>query len=439
MVMEKCNSLVILTKYLYYTLEGKPFRDVLSSSEHLTELGSRKLLDIKSLLLGLSVGNVSLLLSVYKVKRWYGHNSKTLGVFTGDILGIIGTVVVLSGDGGFGSSHITSYNEMCASEILTDHHVLDGLTGSGHVHGVRKVLPEGTGILGLLLEYLVSLITDNSWDIIGLGRSASGVYKYNSTLSYELIIKSTGEELIMGTVDGVTALEGNNILVLGESGTDLSRGLAWEITDGGVKSGNLSSHVITSTLGGNHEGSRVLNFGSSVTLEALKGLVGGELVSELNSGNWAVSVLKKNSHTGLKVLRVGIENNGKSEDKSIRKLHLLNNTLVSDLVHESGKGGESSVYNKLNVAKLTGGELKLGSTRGNSGGLSVIRVEHEVYKLSSVGNLLGHLESSGDWGRESNLVEGTWGTGGEGSGPGDKRKCSDSKLHDFDKLAFKFR
>jgi len=425
---------LVFTKYAYNRFECEPFRDVLSSSEHLAEFGSRKLLDLKSISLCLLISYVSLLFSVYKVERRNRGYSELLRHLVSNILCVVSTIVILSGDGGLGSSHITSYNEMCASEILTDHHVLNSFTGSSHVHGVRKVFPEGTGVLGLFLQYNISLVTNISRDIVCLGRSASRVYKYNSALSYTLVIKSTGEELIMSTVHRVTALECNNILIVRKSCTNLSRGLAREITNWSVKPSYLSSHVVFTTLGSNHKSSRVLNFGSSITLEALNGLVRDELVGELNSCNRGVSILKKNSHTRLKILRVSIEYNRKSEDKSVFKLHLLNNRFVSCLVHESSKRGESSVHDELNVTKLTRSKLDLSSTRSDSSALCVLILYHEVNELSSVRNLLSHLKSSVEPGsnsslRNSNTIESTRSASGESRCSSDEGKCSDSKLH----------
>ena len=220
------------------------------------------------------------------------------------------------------------------------------------------------------------------------------MYKYNTSLPHARIIKSTGEELVMSTVNRVTALECNNILILRKGSTDLSRGLAWEITNRCVKSSYLSSHVVLTTLGCNHEGSRVLNFGGSVTFEALKGLVGDEFIGELNSSNGVLSVLEENLHTRLKIFGIGIEYNGKSENKSIRKLHRLYNRFVRLFVHESSKGGESSVTDKLNITKLTGGKLKLSGTFSNSCALSIVVLKNEINKSSSMGNLLGHLKST---------------------------------------------
>mmetsp|Transcript_18487 Transcript_18487/g.25436 ORF Transcript_18487/g.25436 Transcript_18487/m.25436 type:complete len:245 (-) Transcript_18487:275-1009(-) len=243
---------------------------------------------------------------------------------------------------------------MSASKVLPDHHMLDCLTRSSHVHGVRKVFPPGAVILSFLLKDHIGLVSDISWDIISLCRTASGVNKDDTVLSNKGIIKSTGEEFVVRTVDGVPALEGNNILVIGKCFTDLGRCPAFKVTDWFVKTSDFSTHVVLSTLGGNHKSTWMLDCGGTVAFEALKRLIGGVFICEFNCGNGEVTILKKDGHTGLKVLRVGIKDNRKTKDKSTGKLNILNNVIVGCFVHESSEGRESAVGNKLNIAKLTG-------------------------------------------------------------------------------------
>ena len=368
-------------------LEGEPFRDVVSRSEHLAELGSGELLGAEVLVLGVVGGDVSLLLGVDKVERRDRGDTELVSVLLGNVLGLVGTVVVLSGDGRLGASHVTSNDEMCASKVLTDDHVLDGLTRSGHVHGVRKVLPLDTRVGGFLLENLVGLVTDISGNVIGLGRSAGGVNKDNTVLTDKRIIQSTGEKLVVSTVDGVTALEGNDVNSLGKTLTNLSGGTAREVTDRGVESSDLSSHVVLSTLCGNHEGTRVLDGTGSVALEALKRLVGLVLVGQLNCGDGKVSLLEEDNVSGLEFFVISVENDGKAENGSVGESHGLDDALVLGLLHEAGEGGESSGHDELKVAKLTLGGLKDNIDLGNRGFLLFVTGEHEVHKGSSMGLL----------------------------------------------------
>merc|ERR1719203_2281811 len=117
--------------------------------------------------------------------------------------------------------------------------------------GVVLVHPSGTVIFGLLLQNLVCLVTDNSGDVISLGRTACWVDKNNTIGTNERIIKGTCEEFVVSPVDGVTALEGDNINIIRKGLTDFRRCLTGEVTDGKVQAGDLSSHVVFSTFGGN--------------------------------------------------------------------------------------------------------------------------------------------------------------------------------------------
>jgi len=220
-INNRSDCLLVISEDLDDRLEGEPFGDVLSSSEHLSELGSGQFLEIEVLFLGFVGGDVSLGFGVDKVQGRNGCDSELFTVGLGNVLGFVGTVVIISGDGGLGSGHVTSDDEMGASEILADHHVLDGLTGSGHVHGVRKVFPEHAVVLGFFLKDLVGLVSDDSRDIIGLGRSAGRVDEDDSVLSDEGIVEGTGEKLVVSSVDRVTALEGDDVLVVREPGADL--------------------------------------------------------------------------------------------------------------------------------------------------------------------------------------------------------------------------
>mmetsp|Transcript_13235 Transcript_13235/g.22520 ORF Transcript_13235/g.22520 Transcript_13235/m.22520 type:complete len:238 (-) Transcript_13235:43-756(-) len=196
----------------------------------------------------------------------------------------------------------------------------------------------------------------------------------------------------MSTVDGVTALEGNDIDVVGKTLTNLSRGTAREITNREVEAGDLSSHVVLTTLSGNHEGTRVLNGTGSVALEALQWLVGDVLVGELNSGDREVSLLEENSLSGLKILVIGIKNDRKSKDGSVGESHVLDDTLVLGLFHESSERRESTVHDELNIAELTLGCLEDDIGLGNSSFLFFVGLHHEVDQSSSMGLLSGGLK-----------------------------------------------
>mmetsp|Transcript_25471 Transcript_25471/g.53020 ORF Transcript_25471/g.53020 Transcript_25471/m.53020 type:complete len:275 (-) Transcript_25471:91-915(-) len=260
------TDLHVVTQHFDHRFEGKPFGDIISSTQHLTELGSGQFLGVQSLFLGVIGRGVSLFFRVDQVKRWHGGDTQLFRHFLGKVLGVVGTIEIFARDTGFGSGHVTSNNEMCASKVLSDNHVLNGLTGSGHVHGIRQVLPLDTRVGGFFLEHFVSLVTNFTRDIISLSRTASGVDQDNTTFSNQRIIEGAGKEFVMGAMDGVTALKGHNIGIGGEFGSDFLRSFARKVTDGQIQTSHLTTHVVLSTFRGHHEGTRMFNGGSSVTL-----------------------------------------------------------------------------------------------------------------------------------------------------------------------------
>jgi hypothetical protein len=219
------------------------------------------------------------------------------------------------------------------------------------------------------------------------------VHKNDTALSDQRIIESTGEKLVVSTVDRVTALEGNDILVIRELGTDFGGGLAWEITGRKVQSSDLSSHVVLSTLGGNHQTSRVLQFRGSVDRTALHSLVGLVLVSELDSSNGEIALLEHNGGSRLKGLVIGIKNDGKTENGTIGKSGILHNAIVSGFVHESSNRRESTVHDKFDITKLTVRSLNFDSGLLRGGFLFGIGLDNKIDQSSSMGDLLGSKES----------------------------------------------
>jgi len=96
---------------------------------------------------------------------------------------------------------------MCASEVLTDHHMLNSLTRTSHVHTVWKIFPSGAVVVSLLLKDLVGLVTNSSGDVVSLSRPAGGVHKDNASSTNERIIQGTSEKLVVSPVHRVSALE----------------------------------------------------------------------------------------------------------------------------------------------------------------------------------------------------------------------------------------
>jgi hypothetical protein len=269
------------------------------------------------------------------------------------------------------------------------------------VHAVGQVVPLDAGVLGLLSKAHIGLVAHSARDVISLGGSAGRVHK-NDTAGADLgSVQSAGEELVVSTVNGVSALESNNVDSTGEGRADLLRGAAVELTDGKVQSLDLTADIVGTTLSGNHENTGVLEGGDSVALEALVNLVG--LVARINVENsdLPVAILQKNLLSGLHSLIVGVENNGQSHEQvGSRKTHLIHHVHVGLLIHESGQRREASVDDELNIAQLT--IIELHGKIASSGQLLLLSLilDHLLSKLASMRHRLEsgagscHLETS---------------------------------------------
>jgi len=69
-------------------------------------------------------------------------------------LRVVGAVEVLAVDAGLAARHVAADDEVRAAVVLADDHVLDGLAGARHVHGVGQVRPRDARVLRLLLQDL---------------------------------------------------------------------------------------------------------------------------------------------------------------------------------------------------------------------------------------------------------------------------------------------
>jgi hypothetical protein len=136
----------------------------------------------------------------------------------------------------------------------------------------------------------------------------------------------------------------------------------------------------------------MFNFRSSITLLALICLVRHVFVCELHCGNGTVSIFEENHVTGLQIFIIRVENNGKAENKSIRKSHIVNDVFIGGFVHETGQWGESSVHNEFNVTELTGGELQFFAAFRNGCLFLGVSFEDEIDESSSVRSLLGGFQ-----------------------------------------------
>ena len=69
-----------------------------------------------------------------------------------------------------------------------------------------------------------ALVADDARDVVVLGGAAGWVDQADGALSDVVRVEGAGEELVVGLVDGVAALEGEDVLALWEGGAHLGGG-----------------------------------------------------------------------------------------------------------------------------------------------------------------------------------------------------------------------
>mmetsp|Transcript_9572 Transcript_9572/g.32041 ORF Transcript_9572/g.32041 Transcript_9572/m.32041 type:complete len:284 (+) Transcript_9572:254-1105(+) len=277
----------------------------------------------------------------------------------GEVLSIVRTVEVIASDRALGTGHVAADDEVSATEVLADHHVLDGLTRSSHVHRVGKVVPSDPGVLGLLRQAHVCLVANGSRDVVSLGGATGWMHEDNTFRTDFRSIESASEELVMSTMNGISALECNNILVIRKVGPNLSRSPARELTDWEVEALKTSTTIESSTLSGNHQDTGMLQRCDSIALLALVNLVWLKTILNGENSDVTVSLLQQHFLSWNKIIAVGVEYDGEAEEKTTRQPHVINNLLVGLLVHEPVQWRKSTIDDQLYVAKLTISKLVL--------------------------------------------------------------------------------
>merc|ERR1719199_1065041 len=93
-------SLHVVPKHPNNRLEGKPFWNVLPSPQSLAELSSTEALLRQILCFSFVSGDISLLLGVHEVERGDSLDSKLVRGSLEEILGVVGSVEIIAGNGG---------------------------------------------------------------------------------------------------------------------------------------------------------------------------------------------------------------------------------------------------------------------------------------------------------------------------------------------------
>mmetsp|Transcript_133440 Transcript_133440/g.426588 ORF Transcript_133440/g.426588 Transcript_133440/m.426588 type:complete len:288 (-) Transcript_133440:659-1522(-) len=214
-----------LAQNVHDGLEGKPLRDVLASPEEAAELSTGEFGDLLALALGDALLNVALVWSNIDHVLIVGDGHAELRrEFLASLLRIVGAIEVVASDGALGAGHVAADDEVRGAIVLPDDHVLDGLTGTGHLHAVRQVCPTEHRklLLGLLAQSLVGVDAHEAVNVARLSGAASRVHQEDGVLDVAL---RALQELEVGTVDGVAVLEGDHILALRKRRTHLCRRL----------------------------------------------------------------------------------------------------------------------------------------------------------------------------------------------------------------------
>lgn len=121
-----------------------------------------------------------------------------------------------------------------------------------------------------------------------------------------------GEELVVRPVDGVAALEGDDVLPGGEGGADLLGGSALELADGQLEADDLSAEVVLAALHGDHLDGGVLDGRGAVAVLGLEDLVGHPLGLDLHGTDLLALVGEEHPVADLHVLRVGVVDDGQT-------------------------------------------------------------------------------------------------------------------------------
>ena len=348
----------MLPKDVHDALEGKPFWNVVASPQHLAELGSTQVELGELLFISDISSHIPLLLSVGNVEGGDGLHTQLGCVLGCELLSIIGSVKVLARDRRLASSHIAPDDEVSTAVVLPDNHMLDGLTRASHMHRVGEVSPSKLGVGNLVLEHLVGLVADCAGDIVILRWAAGRVDEADSILADIGSVEGADEELVVSPVDGVAALESEDVGVLGELCTDLRGCLARENPLWDLHALHLSTHVVLSTLHGHHLYRRVLQARGAIDLEALDWLVGGPLALNCHDGNVLTLVGHKDLVTHHNIFTISVKDHGDTKEEAVLEPHVGDDGIVVLLLHEARQGGEGTHSQELDITGISVRGLK---------------------------------------------------------------------------------
>lgn len=185
---------------------GEPLGDVGAGAQTTAELGTG---DVEGLDASGDLVNGAVLIGIGEVGNHLEFDdldAELVLVLLDGVLGIVGAVEVLALGVGTRTGVVTSDNEVGGTMVLADNGVPDGLTGTTHTHGQTEETQDGHAVGVAGEEGLVCADTGEVVNVTGLGETDNGV-------NQDIGLAGTGRadsQLTVGTVHGVTSLEGDD-------------------------------------------------------------------------------------------------------------------------------------------------------------------------------------------------------------------------------------
>jgi len=242
------------------------------------------------------------------------------------------------------------------------------------------------GVLGLGLKDFVGVVTYKPTDVVGLSGSHGRVDHHYAGFLNVFGIEGAGEQLVVGAVNRVAALEDDDMRVFGETSANFSRGLAGEGSLGERNTGKSTTDVVLGALHGNHLDARVLQGRSTIALLNLKRFIGGESGLDVQNGNRLALVSEGYRFTRGKVITIGVHDDRKTEQKvGARKSDMFNVVIVHIFIHKSSQRRKSTDAQDFSIASLAIVDLKLSVHVGELC-RSGLGISHQVYQGATMRN-----------------------------------------------------
>merc|ERR1711953_1314049 len=251
------DAVTSVPQSLHDRWKGKPLRNLVTRSEALSELGTRKLCNFEPLFFGSFVCGVTarvsvLLADVHHVGVVNDGHLELCRMFLAHLLSLEGPVEIITGQGAFSSCHVATNDEMRGAEVFPNDHVLNRFARPSHFHRVGKVCPP-EGVAGPLfvkrpfLHDFVSLDSCFAINVSWLRRAHGGMHEDDGVLDVFLGVQ---QKLEVRFVNWIAVLKSDNRLTCGQRFTHLRRSLESlahatpDIVKTCHESMNLSTYVI---------------------------------------------------------------------------------------------------------------------------------------------------------------------------------------------------